>query len=291
MSDRLTDEMIGWVEQAATFGSIESETAWGPEVRALVAEVRASRAASAAPLPSESEGARCGETRLDEGCVEPVQGHAEGPPTLNGRRVLLHKSAGGLAWFTYRDEQAAPRSSEEPRPDCDECNGTGIVTRAFATPHDQPCPACAGRGGDEAVIECALCGCPLAGRHEGHAAEVTALRERAEAAERERDEARAELSRERLAHGTTADARFDAEEAAGEAREALRALRAEIEDRRDRWLFNTSRTLDVSTMAMCGAELRAILERLAGARGAGSGGVEGNGKLPANSPRGSGGER
>lgn len=26
--------------------------------------------------------------------------------------------------------------------DCDECGGEGIVTRAFATPHDQPCPKC-----------------------------------------------------------------------------------------------------------------------------------------------------
>ena len=30
--------------------------------------------------------------------------------------------------------------------ECDECNGEGIVTRAFAVPHDQPCDACGGTG-------------------------------------------------------------------------------------------------------------------------------------------------
>lgn len=30
--------------------------------------------------------------------------------------------------------------------ECDECNGEGIVTRAFAVPHDQPCDACQGTG-------------------------------------------------------------------------------------------------------------------------------------------------
>ena len=87
------------------------------------------------------------------------------------------------------------------------------------------------------MSECALCGCPLAGRHEEHEAEVTALR---------------------AALATLA-------EAAGR-------VAAKYRGGSD-W-----------------TEWRDLADALAGARGAGSGAVEGNSKLPANSPRGSGGE-
>lgn len=53
--------------------------------------------------------------------------------------------------FAVREiERLAAGPAEDAPRDCTYCNGEGIITRAFAEPHDIPCPKCQPRAADDA---------------------------------------------------------------------------------------------------------------------------------------------